>query len=56
MRKREQLKLDKQHKDYIEWIDNIKSKIRTAQIKAALSANSELIKLYWDIGKDIFEK
>ena len=50
------MKLDKQHKDYIEWIDNIKSKIRTAQIKAALSANSELIKLYWDIGKDIFEK
>jgi len=50
------MKVDKQHKDYIEWIDNIKSKIRTAQIKAALSANSELIKLYWDIGKDIFEK
>ena len=50
------MKVDKKHKDYIEWIDNIKSKIRTAQIKAALSANSELIKLYWDIGKDIFEK
>ena len=50
------MKLDKQHKNYIEWIDNIKSKIRTAQIKATLSANSELIKLYWDIGKDIFEK
>ncbi len=50
------MKLDKQHKDYIKWIDNIKSKIRTAQIKAALSANSELIRLYWDIGKDIFEK
>ena len=50
------MKLDKQHNDYIEWINDIKSKIRTAQIKAALSANSELIRLYWDIGKDIFEK
>ena len=50
------MKLDKQHNDYLEWLNNLKSKIRTTQIKAALSANSELIKLYWDIGKDIFEK
>ena len=50
------MKLDKQHNDYLEWIHTIKSKIRAAQIKAALSANSELIRLYWDIGKDIFEK
>ena len=50
------MKLDKRHKDYIEWLNNIKSKIRITQIKAALSANSELIRLYWGIGKDIFEK
>ena len=50
------MKLDKQHTDYLEWLNNLKSKIRTTQIKAALSANSELIKLYWEIGKDIFEK
>ncbi len=50
------MKLDKQHTDYLEWLNNLKSKIRTTQIKAALSANSELIKLYWGIGKDIFEK
>jgi len=47
------MKLDN---DYIEWLNNIKSKIRTAQIKATLSANSELIRLYWNIGRDIFEK
>ena len=50
------MKLDKQHTDYLEWLNNLKPKIRRAQIKAALSANSELIKLYWEIGKDIFEK
>ncbi len=50
------MKLDKQHTDYSEWLNNLKSKIRRTQIKAALSANSELIKLYWEIGKDIFEK
>jgi len=50
------MKLKKQDKEYLIWLDNLKSRIRTTQIKAALSANSELIKLYWDIGKDIFEK
>ena len=50
------MKLEKQNNEYLKWLDNLKSRIRTSQIKAALSANSELIKLYWDIGKDIFEK
>ena len=50
------MKLKKQDKEYLIWLDNLKSRIRTTQIKAALSANSELIKLYWDIGKDILEK
>jgi len=50
------MELDKQHIDYLEWLNKLKEKIRTTQIKAALSANSELIRLYWDIGKDIFEK
>ena len=50
------MKLDKQHVDYLEWLYKLKSRIRTTQIKAAFSANSELIKLYWDIGKDIFQK
>ena len=32
-------------------LKDIKSRIRSAQIKAALSVNRELIELYWDIGK-----
>ena len=31
----------------------IKERIRTAQIKASLSVNRELISLYWDIGRSI---
>ena len=45
-----------QKSDYIKWLNRLKSKIQNAQIKAALSANAELISLYWEIGKDIFEK
>ncbi len=50
------MKLNKQHIKYIEWLNKLKTRIRTAQVKAVLSANSELIQLYWDIGKDLFEK
>jgi len=32
----------------------IKSKIRTAQIKASLSVNKEIVCLYWDIGRVIY--
>ena len=32
-------------------LEDIKSRIRSAQIRAALSVNRELIELYWDIGK-----
>ncbi len=41
---------------YPAFLKQIKAKIRKAQIKAALAVNSELIQLYWDIGKDIVEK
>jgi len=42
--------------EYLEWLNLIKAQIRQAQIKAALSVNSELINLYWGIGKSIVEK
>lgn len=32
---------------------NIKESIHNAQVRSALAANAELIKLYWDIGKTI---
>src|ERR1700742_2412822 len=42
--------------DYSAFLKQLKAKIKKAQVKAALSVNSELIQLYWDIGKDIAEK
>jgi len=38
---------------YAGFLAQVKARVRTAQIKAALSANRELIALYWDIGRAI---
>jgi len=42
--------------DYKNWLKEIKSTIRKAQIKASLSVNSDLIELYWNLGEKIVEK
>jgi len=39
--------------DYASLLADIKHRIRTAQVRAAFSANAELIRLYWDIGRAI---
>ncbi|MBI5273615.1 MAG: DUF1016 domain-containing protein [Chlamydiales bacterium] len=41
---------------YSELLSELKEKIRNAQLKATLTVNEELIKLYWDIGKTIIER
>lgn len=41
---------------YREFLTDLKGRIRSAQIKAALSVNSEMIALYWEIGKGIIER
>jgi predicted nuclease of restriction endonuclease-like (RecB) superfamily len=38
---------------YARFIAGIKERIRTAQVKAALAANAELVLHYWEIGSDI---
>jgi predicted nuclease of restriction endonuclease-like (RecB) superfamily len=38
---------------YDRFVEGIKQRIRTAQIKAALAANAELVLHYWEIGRDI---
>ena len=40
---------------YAEFLNELKERIRTAQTKAVLSVNKELISLYWDIGRRIVE-
>lgn len=38
------------------WIQELKHKIRSAQLKAAVAVNEHMIMLYWEIGKSIIEK
>src|SRR3989338_1759802 len=38
---------------YAELLDSLKTEIRTAQVRAALAANQELVLLYWRIGREI---
>ena len=42
--------------DYKNWLTELKISIKQSQIKAALSVNSELIMLYWNLGLQITEK
>lgn len=43
-------------KGYAQTLLDLKKKIQEAQIKATMSVNKELIKLYWHIGKTIVER
>lgn len=43
-------------KAYTNWIQELKHKIKIAQLKASIAVNQEMILLYWDIGKSIVEK
>jgi predicted nuclease of restriction endonuclease-like (RecB) superfamily len=45
--------IDKAYKD---WLFDLKNKVRNAQLKAAVAVNTELILLYWELGKMITEK
>lgn len=39
--------------DYQRLLDDIKTRIRTAQVRAGLAVNRELVLLYWSIGREI---
>ncbi|MFZ9739446.1 MAG: PDDEXK nuclease domain-containing protein [Prochlorotrichaceae cyanobacterium] len=41
--------------DYEGFLKDLKTRIRQAQVKAALAVNQELILLYWQIGQDILQ-
>jgi predicted nuclease of restriction endonuclease-like (RecB) superfamily len=43
-------------KEYLTFLNEIKSRIVTARFQAIRSVNKELINLYWDIGKNIVER
>lgn len=41
---------------YAEWLVDLKARIHAAQQRAALAVNTELISLYWQIGRDILDR
>lgn len=40
-------------KDYIGWIEELKSRYRSAQIKAAVKVNTEQLLFNWQLGRDL---
>ena len=42
--------------DFKSWVSQLKQDIRSAQIRAAIKVNTELLRLYWRMGADICEK
>jgi predicted nuclease of restriction endonuclease-like (RecB) superfamily len=42
--------------DYPKFLTEVKTRIAAARTRAALAVNSELVKLYWEIGHDILDR
>lgn len=42
--------------EYRIWLKSLKERIKSTQIKAAVTVNTEMLCLYWEIGKSISEK
>lgn len=41
--------------DYAKWIKELSSRYRRCQIKAAVKVNEEMLRFYWELGRDIAE-
>ncbi|OIO01709.1 MAG: hypothetical protein AUJ51_07750 [Elusimicrobia bacterium CG1_02_56_21] len=42
--------------NYKTWLADIKNRVRSAQLKASVRVNTEMLELYWEIGTDIIMK
>lgn len=45
-----------QNADYKRWLKGLKQKVVHTQIKAAITVNSSLLQLYWELGEDIVKR
>ena len=41
--------------EYLEWIKKLSTRYRQSQIKAAVRVNEEMLRFYWELGRDIVE-
>ena len=49
-------KLIKLDDEYANWIKEVSNRFRSSQIKAAVKVNDEMLRFYWMLGKDIYER
>lgn len=42
-------------KDYLQWVENLSVRYIQSQIKAAVKVNREMLRYYWELGRDIEE-
>ena len=42
--------------EYKEWLNEIKQKFQSSQIKASIQVNNILLEFYWNLGNEIVEK
>lgn len=40
-------------KDYLQWVSELSKRYRQSQVKAAIKVNTEMLKFYWSLGRDI---
>ncbi len=38
---------------YYQWIEDVKSRFHSSQVKAAIKVNTEMLRFYWSLGRDI---
>ncbi len=53
---KQQAELNLLPQGYTNWLNDLKSRIHTAQQRATLQVNKELVLLYWQIGQDILNR
>lgn len=42
-------------KDYAQWVEDLSARYRQSQIRASVKVNRELLRYYWELGRDIEE-
>lgn len=43
-------------KNYINWLTEVSNRFKQSQIKAAVKVNDEMLRFYWQLGKDLHDK
>ncbi len=41
---------------YLELLEQLKARVRSTQVRAARAANSEVLALYWSVGRDVLDR